>query len=255
MASDRVALLVIDSELCRIAAHRLSRTFPGLTVIVEERVSRRLMLTRRVKRFGIVRVAGQVGFMGAARVLRWASRSQIAEISRQFDLEPRWPATSRIIHVPSVNSPECLALLRQLDPKVVLVVGTRIISRDVLSALPIPFINYHDGITPKYRGIHGGYWAKANGDLDNFGVTVHLVDPGIDTGAVLYQARFKPRPSDNYATLSHLQLATALPLIENATRDAIAGTMAPQQIDLPSQLWTHPTLWGYVATGVRCGAW
>ncbi len=73
----------------------------------------------------------------------------------------------------------------------VLVVGTRIISRKVLVAVAAPFINYHDGITPKYRGIHGGYWASAQSDLANFGVTVHLVDPGIDTGEVLYQARLQ----------------------------------------------------------------
>ena len=35
----------------------------------------------------------------------------------------------------------------------------------------------------------------AEGDLDNFGVTVHLVDAGIDTGDVLYQARFLPTAS------------------------------------------------------------
>lgn len=255
MPSDRVALLVIDSELCRMAAHRLASKVPGLTVLVEKRVSRRQLLSRRVARLGLVRVAGQLAFMGVARVLRWTSRRRIVEISQQFGLEPKWPSSARIIHVPSVNAPECIVRLRQLDPKVVLVVGTRIISREVLTGVPVPFINYHDGITPKYRGIHGGYWAKAEGDLDNVGVTVHLVDPGIDTGAVLYQARLKPSANDNYATLSHLQLAAALPLIENATRDAIAGTIRPYKIDLPSRLWSHPTLWGYLATGMRRGAW
>jgi len=255
MPSERAALLVIDNELCRIAAQRLSGKLPGLTVIIEERVSRRLLLSRRVRRFGLVHVAGQLAFMCVARLLRFASRHRIEEVSRQFGLEPLWPAESRIIRVPSVNSPECIAQLQQLDPKVVLVVGTRIISRAVLSALPVPFINYHDGITPKYRGINGGYWAKAEGDLANFGVTVHLIDPGIDTGAVLYQARLKPTPSDNYATFAHFQLAAALPLIEKATRDAMDGTVTCQNVDLPSQLWSHPTLWGYVATGLRRGAW
>ncbi len=106
----------------------------------------------------------------------------------------------------------------------VLVVGTRIISRKVLAAVEAPFINYHDGITPKYRGIHGGYWASARNDLANFGATVHLVDPGIDTGDVLYQVRLRPSGEDNYATFSYLQLAAALPLLVRAAEDAIAGT-------------------------------
>jgi methionyl-tRNA formyltransferase len=137
----------------------------------------------------------------------------------------------------------------------VLVVGTRIISPTVLSSVGAPFINYHDGITPKYRGIHGGYWANAQGDLAKLGVTVHLVDPGIDTGDVLYQARLEPPAKDNYATFPYLQLVAALPLLQRAAQDAIAGSLAPQKADLPSLLWSHPTLWDYVATGLERGAW
>jgi methionyl-tRNA formyltransferase len=157
--------------------------------------------------------------------------------------------------VPSVNSPECIALLRRLKPQVILVVGTRIISRSVLSAVAAPFINYHDGVTPKYRGIHGGYWAAAEGDLKNFGVTVHLVDAGIDTGDVLYQARLTPTANDNYATFPYLQLAAAMPLIEQAVEDALGGALKPLKVDLPSRLWSHPTLWGYVAAGLNRGVW
>jgi hypothetical protein len=35
---------------------------------------------------------------------------------------------------------------------------------------------------------------------------VHLVDPGIDTGEVLYQVRMRPSGEDDYATFSYLQL-------------------------------------------------
>jgi folate-dependent phosphoribosylglycinamide formyltransferase PurN len=84
---------------------------------------------------------------------------------------------------------------------------------------------------------------------------VHLVDPGIDTGAVLYQARLVPTAQDNYATFPYLQLAAVLPLMEQAARDALAGKLSPQTVDLPSRLWSHPTLWSYVAAGLRKGAW
>jgi methionyl-tRNA formyltransferase len=166
-------------------------------------------------------------------------------------MSARYPTTE----VPSVNAPECIALLQRLDARVVLVVGTRIIARSVLSAVAAPFINYHDGVTPKYRGIHGGYWAAAEGDLGNFGVTAHLVDAGIDTGDVLYQARLAPQASDNYATFPYLQLAAALPLMAQAAQDAIDGGLKPRKVDLPSRLWSHPTLWGYVAIGLRRGVW
>jgi Formyl transferase len=255
MPAGQVALLVIDSDLCRIAARSLASRFPDLTIIVEQHVSRSWLLRRRIARLGLLHVAGQLAFMSLARILRWTSRRRIAEILDTAKLEPRWPEGCKLIEVPSVNSPECVALLQNIEARVILVVGTRIISRAVLAAVTAPFINYHDGITPKYRGIHGGYWAAAEGDLDDFGVTVHLIDAGIDTGDVLYQARLAPTPRDNYATFPYLQLAAALPLITMAAQDVLGGTMRPRKIAQQSRLWSHPTLWGYVATGLRRGAW
>jgi folate-dependent phosphoribosylglycinamide formyltransferase PurN len=255
MPAGDVVLLAIDNPLCRIAAWRLAARFPDLTIIVEQRVPRVKLIRSRVRRFGIVHTAGQIAFILYSRLVRRAAAGRIGEIVAAAGLEARWPEAGDRIDVVSVNAPDTIARLKELRPKVVLVVGTRIISRKVLAAVEAPFINYHDGITPKYRGIHGGYWASARNDLANFGVTVHLVDPGIDTGDVLYQARLRPSGEDNYATFSYLQLAAALPLLVRAAEDAIGGTVTPQTVDLPSQLWSHPTIWGYFATGVCRGAW
>jgi folate-dependent phosphoribosylglycinamide formyltransferase PurN len=255
MPGGGVVLLVVDNALCRIAACSLAVRFPDLKIMVEEHVPRLSLVRGRIKRFGLVHAVGQLAFIGFSRCLRRAAAKRIAEIIAAAGLEPRWPSGAELIEVTSVNSPEAIARLQQLAPKVVLVVGTRIISRKVLSSVSAPFINYHDGITPKYRGIHGGYWANAQGDLANFGVTVHLVDPGIDTGDVLYQARLEPSANDNYATFPYLQITAALPLLAQAAQDAIAGTLRPQKVALPSLLWSHPTLWGYVSTGLERGAW
>jgi folate-dependent phosphoribosylglycinamide formyltransferase PurN len=253
--STELVFLTSGNDLGRIAARRLAVTFPGLKIIVEQPIARSALLRGRIKRLGVVHVAGQVAFALLARGLSYASRRRIAEILRQHQFEPRWPDGCERFEVPSVNSAECVAYIERLNPRVILLLGTRIIDRKTLAAITAPLINYHAGITPKYRGIHGGYWAKAEGDLENFGVTVHLVDPGIDTGAVLYQARLRPTDADNYATFPYLQLAAVLPLMEQAARDALAGKLAPQTVNLPSRLWSHPTIWSYVAAGLRRGAW
>jgi folate-dependent phosphoribosylglycinamide formyltransferase PurN len=255
MRTDKVALLTCESDIGRIAACCLTARFPDLTVVVERSMARSLLLRRRVKRLGLVRVGGQLAFMAFHRVQRRASRARIAEIVGQANLEPPWPDTGELIRVPSINSPECVAHLQRLSPSAILVVGTRIIAEEVLRAVDAPFINYHAGITPKYRGVHGGYWANAEGDPGNFGITVHLIDKGIDTGDVLYQARLVPAAEDNYSTFPYLQLVAALPLLERAARDAMTGILRPHKVDLPSRLWSHPTLWQYVKTGLRRGVW
>jgi len=255
MASAPLVLLTIDTDVGRIAARRLAARFPGLKIVVEERVSRLSLLRGRLKRLGLVRVSGQLAFMAFNRVLVRLSRKRIRDLIARFEMDDRWPEECELVLVPSVNAPECIAELQRSAPTAVLVIGTRIISRAVLAAVAAPFINYHAGITPKYRGIHGGYWARVEADLENFGVTVHLVDPGVDTGAVIYQARLKPEACDNYATFPYLQLSAGLPLLEQAAQDALDGRLVSRPVNLPSCIWTHPTLWGYVYRGLLRGAW
>ena len=215
MPTDRVVLLTSEGESGRIAAHYLAARFPSLTVIVETPISRSLLLRRRIKRLGLVRVGGQLAFMLFQRMQQKLARSRITEIIRGANLDARWPAGGQIIRVSSVNSAECMRHLQQLQPRAILVMGTRLIAGEVLRSVDAPFINYHAGVTPKYRGVHGGYWAKAEGDDDNFGVTVHLVDEGIDTGTVLYQ--------DRLARQSNGQLFD-LPLPAAGCRPAAART-------------------------------
>jgi hypothetical protein len=250
-----IVLLTNEGSSGRITASYLADSFPSISVIVEQAPSRLQLLRRRVRQLGFVHVAGQLAFMAFQKLQQKAMHGRITSIMRSHGLSADWPANVDIVRVPSVNGPECLSRIRESSPKVVLVVGTRLIAREVLEAARVPFINYHAGITPKYRGTHGGYWANAQCDSDNCGVTIHLVDEGIDTGAVLYQSRIKSTQEDNFTTLPYLQLAAALPLLERAGRDAIGGDLRPQKIDLPSALWSHPTIWYYLMMGLRKGIW
>lgn len=254
MAS-RVVLLTSEGEAGRIAAGYLAARFRDLAVIIEQPESRAVFLRRRLKRLGFLTVAGQVAFMMLQRVQQVRARRRIKSILAAHGLGEGMPAAVPVTHAPSVNSADAVAALKRLDPAAVLVMGTRIISAEVLRGVHAPFINYHAGITPKYRGVHGGYWALAAGDRDHCGCTVHLVDEGIDSGAILYQARIEPGADDNFSTYPYLQLATGLPLLAMAAEDALAGRLRRQTSGLPSRLWSHPTIWAYLATGLRRGVW
>ncbi|MEO6347100.1 MAG: formyltransferase family protein, partial [Aquaticitalea sp.] len=103
------------------------------------------------------------------------------------------------------------------------------------------------GITPKYRGVHGGYWSIANGDKENCGVTVHLVDSGIDTGGVLFQKTIETNPNDNFATYTYLQIGEGIQLMKQAIFAFINGNLKGKEgRTTESNLWSHPTLWFYL---------
>jgi len=99
--------------------------------------------------------------------------------------------------------------------------------------------------------VHGGYWALAQGHPEFCGVTVHLVDAGIDTGSVLAQAVCRPKTSDCFVVYPHLQLAAGLELLaEVLRRPTLVPTPAPAPF---SRLWYHPTIWRYVWTYLTTG--
>lgn len=107
----------------------------------------------------------------------------------------------RTLTVESINDPRVIDLLQATQPELVIVLGTEIIREKVLAAAP-RFVNVHAGITPLYRGAHGQFWAALNRDFEHLGVTLHVVDRGIDTGGILGQACFLFEPAiDNLLTL------------------------------------------------------
>jgi methionyl-tRNA formyltransferase len=217
-------------------------------VILEERVSQLRLIRRRIKKLGLWTVVGQVLFRAIiVPLLRQLSKKRIREIKRVNGLDDAPVPSDRVIFVHSVNDDSTVMALKRANPDVVVVNGTRIIAEKVLRAVPATFLNTHAGITPLYRGVHGGYWALVNKDRANCGVTVHVVDAGIDTGDIVYQARIEPSSADTFVTYPYLQLAAAIDLLRHAITEAANGTI----VRLPpptgeSRLWTHPTAVEYL---------
>jgi folate-dependent phosphoribosylglycinamide formyltransferase PurN len=251
----RIAVLTVPSPQSWIIINALVQHFGPVTIVAEEREPKLDLIRKRMRRQGPVAVLGQVGFVLFQKLLGRRSQHRIAEIVTQYGINPNLNPACEILPVKSVNSMACRAALAMLKPDVVLVIGTRIIGTETLSQISVPVINFHSGINPKYRGQAGGYWALAMGDAANAGVTVHLVDEGVDTGAVLYQERFTATPKDNFLTYFYIQAAVARPLALKAVEDALAGRLKPVTVDLPSQQFYHPTLWFYLWTALTKGVW
>lgn len=80
----------------------------------------------------------------------------------------------------------------------------QIFRKQILNITPLGVINCHAGKLPFYRGRNILNWALIN-DENDFGITVHFVDEGIDTGDIILQKTFEITDKDNYGTL--LQIA------------------------------------------------
>lgn len=215
-------------------------------VILEAPKSKKEFIKRRIKKLGPIKVLGQVLF-GKLIVpfLNNEGKARIKEIIEKNNLKFDDFEREKLIRVPSANSQTCIDTLQKINPDIVIVNGTRIISKKVLNSITGTFINTHAGYTPLYRGIHGAYWSKINND-GYCGVSVHLVDPGIDTGGILYQDLIETNSSDNFVTYTYLQLAKGIELMKKAVDDLLNGNSKVVKNHLDSKFWTHPTIWFYL---------
>ena len=76
-----------------------------------------------------------------------------------------------------------------------------IIHKDVVGAPRLGSFNLHHGLLPRYAGLNTVSWAIFRGETSH-GVTVHKMDPGVDTGPVVYQSRFPIDADDTALSLS-----------------------------------------------------
>lgn len=60
-----------------------------------------------------------------------------------------------------------------------------ILKREVINSSPAPIINLHISYLPWNRGSHPNFWSFF--ECTPSGVSIHLLDEGIDTGPIIYQ--------------------------------------------------------------------
>lgn len=101
----------------------------------------------------------------------------------------------------NVNDPEFLSVLQQLQADLFVSMSfDQIFGSSALSTPPLGIVNCHAGKLPDYRGRNVLNWALIN-DEKEFGITVHFVDEGIDTGDIILQATHEITDSDTYGSL------------------------------------------------------
>jgi len=117
------------------------------------------------------------------------------------------------------NSAACQEILKAFGPDLLVLGGTRILSRPILAIPPRGTVNAHPGLLPRLRGSSSVGWALYH-DLP-LGSTVHFVDASIDTGPIILRRQLPVYRGDTYEalvrrtlTLSGELMAEALALLQ-----------------------------------------
>lgn len=141
----------------------------------------------------------------------------------------------------NINSRDFIDQIKEFDCDLFISLSfNQIFKREIIELPKFNSINVHAGKLPFYRGRNVLNWAIINGEKE-FGVTVHYIDEGIDTGDIILQNTYSISNNDDYNTV----LNRAYDYCAETLESAVEKFLAP---DVPriKQTSIHPV-------GFYCG--
>lgn len=133
-----------------------------------------------------------------------------------------------LLEVDSVRDARTMDRLRALAPDLLLVVAYgELLPVDVLSIPRLGAVNLHFSLLPRWRGASPVQHALLHGDRLT-GVTVILMDQGLDTGPVLVQMEEPVDVSDDAGSLGGRLAELGAGLLVGSVRAWVAGGLVPE---------------------------
>lgn len=178
-------------------------------------------------------------FLGAGALLRSAVLYAVAQkvpVEGIFTLSHEFKRKWQELGIPytvSDNYNKCAAeMAAQCTDGIVFSINNVVILKKPLLSLPgFRFFNIHNGILPEYRGRPESciFFALLNGGAE-YGSTLHLVDEGIDTGAILDEVRFPIGANDTFETVMGAALDGCQQLFERNLASIVNHTFTTRPL-------------------------
>jgi methionyl-tRNA formyltransferase len=131
------------------------------------------------------------------------------------------------IKVNNPNDRNAIDFLRKQRPDIILSIGSSIIRKPFLELPSMGVLNVHMGILPEYRGIGVTEWPIIEGRLEDvgLGITLHLMERGIDTGAIIMTRRIPIEKGDTISIVESKYLPEMVNLMISGVRMARDGNL------------------------------
>ncbi|MDH5223996.1 MAG: methionyl-tRNA formyltransferase [Actinomycetota bacterium] len=143
----------------------------------------------------------------------------VHDAARRLDVE--------VMEVAGVREGEGRAAIERIEPDVVVVVAYgEILTPDVLAVPRLGTVNLHFSLLPRWRGAAPVQRAILEGD-ETTGVSVMLLDAGLDTGPVLASAETAIRSDDDAGSLGDRLASDGAGLVVDTLLALDAGTAIP----------------------------
>ena len=158
--------------------------------------------------------------------------SNLAELSRLP--YQRLRTLSRDLDIPHLiapdhNHPSAETLLHEAQPDVIAFTGGGLIRKNILDLPRLGVLNCHAGLLPQYRGMDVVEWAilEAEGQAPQTGISVHIMDRGVDTGPIILSQPISIQPGDDLDSLRARFLPAMVELMLEGLEGLQTGRIKP----------------------------
>jgi folate-dependent phosphoribosylglycinamide formyltransferase PurN len=186
------ALRAQDLEVAAIVALSPRASLPSFKELVRKLYDRRRALAQKHEAAN-ARIAaplnGPCNTNGRAASALTPSSTSTLSLSGLYQSVDDYARSHNLplVAVPDLNGEACVAALRKFQTDVLILGGTPILRAHVLQTPRAGTLNVHMAWLPGIRGMNVAEWSVYT--EAPIAVTVHFVDAGVDTGAVLYRER------------------------------------------------------------------
>ena len=128
-----------------------------------------------------------------------------------------------------IRDPAFYQVLKELKPDAIVVAAYgKILPKEVLEIPRYGCLNVHASLLPKFRGAAPINWAIISGERES-GVTIMLMDEGMDTGDILLQEAVPIGPEETAGELHDCLAELGARLIVEAIRGLKEGNLLPRK--------------------------
>lgn len=162
----------------------------------------RVVFIGKSHEFSMVPLKAIMGRHDVVGIIESAPRQKTSKASRflsnlrakLFDRQSLWNLARKIkvpyMYLTRENQAELVSFLTRIRPDILCVASlTQLLKKEVLQIPKYGAINLHPSMLPKYHGPFPWFWQYYDFEKE-WGITVHVIDEGQDTGPIVKQESF-----------------------------------------------------------------
>jgi methionyl-tRNA formyltransferase len=223
----RIVLITGDDLEHRYVANQLSSALNLAAIIVDHgKPQGKLERCRKLwNRYSLAQLFARACLMVLRKFWRDATKSR-EDVVKVFGAGncSEFSRADLLSHVNGINIPDSVKLVASLRPDILLIFGTGIVGKKILSLPTRIALNMHTGISPYYRGCDCTFWPVHNGELHMLGATVHECTPLVDGGKIFSTAHASVEAGDSLFSIFARCVKTGANLYAQTVREFVGAS-------------------------------